>query len=67
MRNLTEPELSFNPHPLDRFDRRILLGGSLRLLVWRFRTGRPIFRADLQRLTSLADDFEERQHREEGL
>lgn len=66
MRNLTELEPSFNPYPLNRFERRILLGGSLRLLVWRFRTGKPIHRSDLQRVTSLADDWAEDDNRREG-
>jgi len=66
MGNVAKLELIFNTRPLDRFDRRILLGGSLRLLVWRFRVGKPILWADLQRLSSLADDWEERENRTEG-
>jgi hypothetical protein len=66
MRKVSEFELVFNPCPLDRFDRRILLGGSLRVLVWRYRTGRPILRADLIRVTSLADDWEEQNNRTEA-
>jgi hypothetical protein len=66
MRNLTELELSFNRYPLDRCDRRILLGGSLRLLFWRFRTGRAILRADLVRLAVLADDWEQQENVADG-
>jgi hypothetical protein len=39
-------------------DRRLLLGASIRLLGSRFAIGQPIFRDDLVRVASLADDGE---------
>lgn len=43
---------------LTRADRRLLLGASLRLLGHRFSSGKPIFRNDVIRAASLADDVE---------
>jgi hypothetical protein len=41
-------------------DRRLLLGASLRLLGRRYSYGQPIFRDDVVRVASLADDSSER-------
>jgi hypothetical protein len=41
---------------LSRSDRRILLGASLRLLLRRLASGRPVFRSDVVRAAALADD-----------
>lgn len=41
---------------LSRADRRLLLGGSLRILVYRFACGKPILELDLLRIASFSDD-----------
>jgi hypothetical protein len=41
---------------LSNEDRRLLLGSSLRLLMRRFSTGRPVLQSDVIRVASLADD-----------
>jgi len=45
-----------NEKVLTPSDRRLVLGASLRLLVRRFSTGKPIVRDDLVRLAKFADD-----------
>ena len=45
-----------NESALTPEDRRLLLGANLRLLGYRFNTGKGIFADDLLRLASLADD-----------
>ena len=45
---------------LNRSNRRLLLGATLRLLVRRFGHGQPIFQDDVIRAASLADDAMER-------
>jgi len=47
------PESSESLSPADR---RLLLGASLRLLSYRFTSGKPISQADVLHVASLADD-----------
>lgn len=53
-------EISAGKIPLNRADRRLLLGASLRLLGHRFVLGKPILEVDVLRVASLADDVMER-------
>lgn len=48
---------------VSREDRRVLLHGSLKLLIARCRSGQPIFKDSLVRLVPLADLVIARTHR----
>lgn len=49
-----------NETGLSAADRRILLGGSIRLLRSRYASGKQILAEDLTRLAAFADDASER-------
>jgi hypothetical protein len=44
------------PPPLSHANRRLLLSASLRLLLHRVHIGKPVLRADIERVASIADD-----------
>lgn len=51
-----EPRQDEQQKPQTSEDRRLLLGASLRVLGHRFVCGKPIFKDDVIRVASLADD-----------
>ena len=53
-------DTKLQPVPLTAADRRLLLGGAIRLLRSRYATGGRILTEDLVRLTAFADDAAER-------
>jgi hypothetical protein len=57
MTSATITHLKREPPPrLSRTNRRLLLSASLRLLLHRVHFGKPVLRADVERVASIADD-----------
>lgn len=52
-------QIKSNPRTLSAADRRVLLGGAIRLLRSRYASGRPILAEDITRMSAFADDARE--------